>query len=285
MSEEFGAVVKRSYGSTETPTITSSFPGDPPEMGWATDGRAIGDVELEVRDPASGHPVPDGEEGELSVRGPELAEGYLDRHQTDAAFVDGWYRTSDLATVDDGWLRIVGRSADVIIRGGMNVSASEVEQALERHPSVREAVVVGYPDDIYDERIGAFVVVDRSGAGVPLDRASWVEWFATVGVTTLQGAGSRRGRRRDPGAPDVPEARSRRAATAAARGVATRVSRRVRARRRRNRTPPPRCRRPSRRARRRARRRTAPRATVLRAPATCPRGAGSRCPTSTSRRR
>ena len=59
---------------------------------------------------------------------------------------------------------------------------AEVEQALERHPSVREAVVVGYPDEIYDERIGAFVVVDRSGAGVPLDRASWVEWFATVGV-------------------------------------------------------------------------------------------------------
>ncbi len=182
MSEQFGAVVKRSYGSTETPTITSSFPGDPPEMGWATDGRAIGDVELEVRDPASGRPVADGEEGELWVRGPELAEGYLDRHQTGAAFVDGWYRTSDLATVDEGWLRIVGRSADVIIRGGMNVSAAEVEQALERHPSVREAVVVGYPDEIYDERIGAFVVVDRSGAGVPLDRASWVEWFATVGV-------------------------------------------------------------------------------------------------------
>jgi cyclohexanecarboxylate-CoA ligase len=186
MSEEFGAVVKRTYGSSEAPTITSSFPGDPPEQGWATDGRAIGDVELEVRDPASGARRADGEEGELWVRGPELAEGYLDREQTDAAFVDGWFRTWDRAVLDRGWLRVVGRSADVIIRGGTNVSVSEVENALARHPAVREAVVVGYPDATYGERIGAFVVVDdavsRRVGGAPVDRPACVTWFAETGV-------------------------------------------------------------------------------------------------------
>jgi acyl-CoA synthetase (AMP-forming)/AMP-acid ligase II len=186
MSEEFGAVVKRTYGSTEAPTITSSFPDDPPEMGWATDGRAIGDVELEVRDAASGARLPEGEEGELWVRGPELAEGYLDKEQTDAAFVDGWFRTWDRAVIDGGWLRITGRSADVIIRGGTNVSVSEVENALARHPAVREAVVVGYPDDSYGERIGAFVVIDGSvadsGAGAPVDRPACVAWFGEIGV-------------------------------------------------------------------------------------------------------
>jgi len=155
VADAFGAVVKRTYGSTEAPVVTSSLPGDPPERGWTTEGRVIADAELEVRDPVSREPLPDGEEGELWLRGPELAEGYLDQEQTDAAFVDGWFRTWDLARFDDGWLRVSGRSEDVIIRGGMNVSASEIEAALERHPGVREAIVVGYPDDVYGERIGA----------------------------------------------------------------------------------------------------------------------------------
>jgi acyl-CoA synthetase (AMP-forming)/AMP-acid ligase II len=175
--EEFGAVVKRSYGSTEAPVVTSSFPGDPPERGWTTDGRVIGDAELEIRDAVSGAPVRSGEEGELWLRGPELAEGYVDREQTDASFVDGWFRTWDRAVLDDGWLRVSGRSGDVIIRGGMNVSASEIEAALERHPAVREAIVVGYPDDVYGERIGAFVVSDE-----PIDRESCRAWFAEYGL-------------------------------------------------------------------------------------------------------
>jgi cyclohexanecarboxylate-CoA ligase len=182
MHEEFGAVVKRTYGSTETPTITSSFPGDPPELGWSTEGRVIGDAELEVRDPESGDALGDGEEGELWVRGPELAEGYLDREQTAAAFVEGWYRTWDRATIDDGWLRIRGRSADIIIRGGMNVSAAEVEHALARHPAVREAVVVGYPDDVLGERIGAFLVIEPGAPDAPVERSRCVEWFAAAGV-------------------------------------------------------------------------------------------------------
>lgn len=175
--DEFGAIVKRTYGSTEAPVVTSSFPGDPPERGWTTDGRVIGDAELEIRDATSGTRVPEGEEGDLWLRGPELAEGYVDREQTDASFVDGWFRTWDRAVVEEGWLRVSGRSADVIIRGGMNVSASELEAALERHPAVREAIVVGYPDDVYGERIGAFVVSDE-----PIDRDTCRQWFSEYGL-------------------------------------------------------------------------------------------------------
>ena len=165
MSATYGAVVKRTYGSTEMPVVTTSYPGDPVERGYTTEGRLVPGAELELRD------------GEVWVRGPELAEGYLDPEQTDAAFVDGWFRTWDLGELDEGWLRIVGRLADIIIRGGANVSAAEVENVLERHPSIRQAVVVGYPDAVYGERIGAFVV-----SGEPVDRDWCVDWFARAGL-------------------------------------------------------------------------------------------------------
>jgi acyl-CoA synthetase (AMP-forming)/AMP-acid ligase II len=177
MSEKYGAVVKRTYGSTEAPIVTTSLPGDPVERGWTTDGRVAPGAEVELRDPESGSRTKEGTEGEVWLRGPELAEGYLDAEQTDAAFVDGWFRTWDLGVFEDGWLRVTGRSADVIIRGGANVSASEVENALEEHPAIRQAVVVGYPDDVYGERIGAFVVSDAL-----LDREACAEWFAEYGV-------------------------------------------------------------------------------------------------------
>jgi acyl-CoA synthetase (AMP-forming)/AMP-acid ligase II len=177
MSATFGAIVKRTYGSTEAPIVTTSLPGDPVERGWTTDGRVAPGADVELRDPGSGARVDDATEGEVWLRGPELAEGYLDPEQTDAAFVDGWFRTWDLGVFDDGWLRVTGRSADVIIRGGANISASEVENALEQHPAVRQAVVVGYPDELYGERIGAFVVSDT-----PLDRHACVDWFAEYGL-------------------------------------------------------------------------------------------------------
>ncbi len=177
MSSTYGAIVKRTYGSTEAPIVTTSFPGDPVERGWTTDGRVAPGAEVELRDPASGGRVDGAGEGEVWLRGPELAAGYLDPEQTDAAFVDGWFRTWDLGVFDAGWLRVTGRSADVIIRAGANISASEVENALEQHPAVRQAVVVGYPDDLYGERIGAFVVSDE-----PLDRAACVDWFAAYGL-------------------------------------------------------------------------------------------------------
>ena len=146
-SARLGAVVKRTYGSTEAPTIATSTDADPRRRRTHHDGHAIGAVELRVAD------------GELLVRGPEVCVGYLDADQNADAFdADGWFHTGDLATLDGGWLTIVGRLKDVIIRGGENISTAEVEHELEAHPDVRQAVVVGAPDDLMGERVAAFVV-------------------------------------------------------------------------------------------------------------------------------
>nr|MBA3654818.1 AMP-binding protein [Actinomycetota bacterium] len=126
-----GARVKRTYGSTEAPTITTSGPGDPTERGWTTDGRPVGEAAVRL-----------GPLDELEVRGPELFVGYADPSQTAAAMTaDGWYRTGDRAAIDEGWVTITGRLTAVIIRGGENISIAEVEGVLERHPAVRQAVV------------------------------------------------------------------------------------------------------------------------------------------------
>ena len=143
----FDCRVKRTYGSTEAPTVTTSTDDDPFDKARDTDGRAVGAVELRVSDPETGARRGTGTPGELWVRGPEMFAGYADAAQTAAVIArGGWFRTGDLATVDDeGWVRIVGRLKDVIIRGGENISASEVEAALEAHPDVRHAVAVGLP--------------------------------------------------------------------------------------------------------------------------------------------
>ena len=167
----FDCRVKRTYGSTEAPTVTTSTDDDSFEKARDTDGRAVGEVELRVSDPETGAPLATGTAGELWVRGPEMFAGYADAAQTAAVIArGGWFRTGDLATVDaDGWVRIVGRLKDVIIRGGENISASEVEAALEAHPDVRHAVAVGYPDPLMGERVAAFVESGRTvrPRGVP----------------------------------------------------------------------------------------------------------------------
>ena len=161
-----GVVVKRSYGSTEAPTITTSRFDDQPDRMILTDGRAFAEARFRV-DPS----------GELWVTGPELARGYLDPEDTADAFVDGWFRTGDLATVEDGWVTIIGRLGDRIIRSGENISAAEVEQHLEAHPAVRQAAAVAEPDDLLGERVAAFVV---AAEGFDLDACR--DWFAQRGV-------------------------------------------------------------------------------------------------------
>ncbi len=184
-AQTFHCRVKRTYGSTEAPTVTTSTNDDPFEAARDTDGRAVGEVELRVTDPDTGTEVGTGERGELWVRGPEMFAGYADVQQTkEAIAAGGWFRTGDLATVDaQGWLRIVGRLKEVIIRGGENISASEVEAALEAHPAVRQAVVVGYPDPLMGERVAAYVVTTE-----PFDLAACRSWFAGTGHGPVQDA-------------------------------------------------------------------------------------------------
>ncbi len=181
-SDAFGARVKRTYGSTEAPTVTTSTPRDSVEQARDTDGRVTGAAELRVSDPDTGRALPAGEAGELWLRGPELFVGYAAAEQTRAAIRRGWFRTGDLATVDDdGWLTIVGRMKDVIIRAGENIAAAEVEGILEAHPDVRQAAVVGEPDARLGERVCAFVV-----ASAPFDLAECRAWFEKQGVAVFK---------------------------------------------------------------------------------------------------
>ncbi len=174
--------VKRSYGSTEAPTMTTTSSGDGPHQAQETDGRPLGEVELRISEPRTGRALPAGAEGELWVRGPELFAGYADAGQTREATWRGWFRTGDLARLDDDRsLTIVGRIKDVIIRGGENIAAAEVESVLEAHPSVRQAVAVGYPDARLGERVAVFVVSDE-----PFDLEACRAWFAQRGVARFK---------------------------------------------------------------------------------------------------
>lgn len=180
---QLGCVVKRTYGSTEAPTVTTTFAGDDSTKAVSTDGRAAREVELRVSDPASGHAMATGEVGELWVRGPEVFAGYADPADTAPRVArGGWFRTSDLAVLDEeGWLRIVGRVSDTIIRGGENISASEVERALESHPWVSHAAAVPFADAVMGERVAAVVVAKD---GFDLDECR--RWFSERGIAKFK---------------------------------------------------------------------------------------------------
>jgi acyl-CoA synthetase (AMP-forming)/AMP-acid ligase II len=184
LAERFGCTVKRTYGSTEAPTVTTSIPGDPPDRARETDGHALGEVELVLGDPATGAQLdPGSDTGEIWLRGPELFVGYADRTYTEKVIVEpgGWFRTGDLGALDDGWLTVMGRLSDIIIRSGENISASEVEAVLESHPAVRQAVAVGIPDAATGERVAA--AVSTSGH---FDLATCREWFRSQGITMFK---------------------------------------------------------------------------------------------------
>ena len=169
-SRTLGALVKRSYGSTEAPTVATTYSDEPidPHL----DGHVIGAAELRVVD------------GELLVRGPELFLGYLDGEQTAAAMTDdGWYRTGDLAHIEGaGWLLITGRLNDIVIRAGENVSIREVEDTLHAHPNVAAASVVGVPHDRLGEQLAAAVVTN----GQPFTLEECRAWFDQRGVTKFK---------------------------------------------------------------------------------------------------
>lgn len=181
-TDRLGAIVKRSYGSTEAPTVSTCTNLDPPERCRHTDGRAVGQAEIKVVDPATGHRRPAGRPGEVWIRGPELFCGYADPSDTADAVHRGWFKSGDLGVLDDeGWLTITGRLKELIIRGGENISAAEVERALELHSEVIQAVAVGLPDERLGERVCAFVV-----GRAPIDVEVCRRWFAELGVARFK---------------------------------------------------------------------------------------------------
>lgn len=136
-----------------------------------TVGLPLPGTECRVVDPENPtEDVPEGSAGELVVRGPQVFSGYYGKpEETEAVFVDGWYRTGDIVTIDDaGFVRIVDRIKELIITGGFNVAPTEVENALRQHPSVVDAAVVGLPSDHSGEEVVAAIVVDP-GADVDVE--------------------------------------------------------------------------------------------------------------------
>ena len=168
---DMGIFVFRSYGSSEHPSITGSSRDAPEDKRLYTDGNVRPGVEIRL-----------GEDGEIFSRGPDLCLGYTDDALTERSFdADGWYRTGDVGVLDDdGYLTITDRKADVIIRGGENISALEVEEVLLSMPAVAEAVVVAAPDDRLGERTAAVLRI-RDGHDMPtLDDVR--AHFKTAGV-------------------------------------------------------------------------------------------------------
>ncbi|MCW2909153.1 MAG: hypothetical protein JWL68_3942 [Actinomycetia bacterium] len=169
--ETFGCAVTTVYGSTDGGVITVTRTTDPVGKRRTTVGRPIPGGEVVLRDPV-GEPVPAGTAGEVTWRTPTKSFGYLnDDERTGAMFRgDGWFYSGDLGSLDeDGYLSITGRSKDLIIRGGQNISPLEIEQIVARHGAVSEVAVVGIPDPVFGERTCACVVLRPGVAGLGLD--------------------------------------------------------------------------------------------------------------------
>jgi acyl-CoA synthetase (AMP-forming)/AMP-acid ligase II len=169
--ETFGCAVTTVYGSTDGGVITVTRTTDPVAKRRTTVGRPIPGGEVVLRDPL-GEPVPDGTPGEVTWRTPTKSFGYLnDDERTGAMFRgDGWFYSGDLGSLDnDGYLSITGRSKDLIIRGGQNISPLEIEQIVARHEAVSEVAVVGIPDPVFGERTCACVVLRPGAARLDLD--------------------------------------------------------------------------------------------------------------------
>jgi oxalate---CoA ligase len=159
--DAIGVPLVEAYGMTEAAHQMASNPLPPGERRPGTVGRATG-VSLAVLD-EDWRPVPPGEQGEVSVRGPSVVDRYLDNPEaTAAAFRDGWFRTGDIGALSaDGYLTLVGRVKELINRAGEKISPYEVEDVLLSHPAVADAAAYPVPDETYGEQVGAVVVLGR----------------------------------------------------------------------------------------------------------------------------
>jgi len=163
-----GTSVLERYGMTETlMTLSNPYDGErrPGTVGFPFPG-----VEVQVEESSTGAG------GQILVKGPAVFSGYWERPAATAAgFADGWFCTGDLAEVDDGYVRILGRATELVISGGYNVYPAEVEDVLLGHPSVAEVAVTGTPSDEWGEVVTAWVVADGAS---PLDAGAVLAYAA-----------------------------------------------------------------------------------------------------------
>ncbi|OAT81825.1 class I adenylate-forming enzyme family protein [Desulfotomaculum copahuensis] len=161
--QKFGLQITEAYGLTETSPVVSINPLDGMKKPGSI-GRALPGVEVKVFD-YEDRELPPGQVGEIVVRGPNVMKGYLHQEEENRWIMrNGWFHTGDLAYMDDeGYLFIVDRKKNVIIRGGLNIDPREVEEVLYTHPRVFDVAVIGVPDAVMGEEVMAFVLL-RDGS-------------------------------------------------------------------------------------------------------------------------
>jgi long-chain acyl-CoA synthetase len=167
--EKFGCIILEGYGLSETSPV-ASFNHPDRERKPGSIGTPIEGVEMQIWDD-DGNELSPGEVGEIVIRGHNIMKGYWNRPEANQEAITeaGWFRTGDMATVDeDGYFFIVDRKKDLIIRGGYNVYPREIEEVLYEHPAIQEAAVVGVPHDELGEEVGAAVVL-KEGESLDAD--------------------------------------------------------------------------------------------------------------------
>lgn len=152
IEDEFGIVVMRAYGSSETPVSTSGLRTEPRDIRHADDGVALGDVDVRVGS--------ESEPTECCIKGPHTFLGYTDAEDDEYAFEGEWFRTGDVAEVVGGRVRIVGRIKDIVIRNGLKIPAAEVEEAVSRIGGIRECAAYSVSDPTTGERLAMAVVLE-----------------------------------------------------------------------------------------------------------------------------
>src|SRR6266700_2399446 len=159
---------------TETsPVSTMTRRDDSLALRTETVGRVMPHLEVKITHPETGLPVHRGEPGELCTRGYSVMLGYWDEPEKTAEAIDAarWMHTGDLATMDaDGYVNIVGRIKDMVIRGGENVYPREIEEFLYTHPDIADVQVIGVPDEKYGEELMAWIIVRQGAEPLTVDR-------------------------------------------------------------------------------------------------------------------
>ncbi|MEE2702418.1 MAG: class I adenylate-forming enzyme family protein [Myxococcota bacterium] len=181
--ERTGARVLQFYGSNETGALSRTTLRDSREKRLGTAGRLIESMQVRLCDEA-GRDVSASGEGQPACRGPLVSHGYYDDADANAQLYtqDGWMRTGDLARIDeDGYLCVIGRTADIIIRGGKNISAAAVEEAVAGHPAVALGAAVPMPDPVFGERVCVYVELRPDAEGLSLE--ALCEDLGTRGVS------------------------------------------------------------------------------------------------------
>ncbi|HEY7050533.1 MAG TPA: AMP-binding protein, partial [Mycobacterium sp.] len=175
-----GATILQFYGSNETGILSATTLADPLDRRLRTAGRIVPEMQVRLFD--GDRDVTESGRGQPACRGPATSLGYLDGTDHDKLFTpDGWMRMGDICELDaDGYLTLTGRTSDFILRGGKNISAVAVEEAVATHPAVAVAAAVAMPDPLFGERVCVFVELCSSDS---LDLPALVDHLRALGVS------------------------------------------------------------------------------------------------------